>query len=94
MKIKFLTVASALALTLGGTSRGLAQSGPTAVVVDVVVARPLCLAVTAVGSVFFVAALPFAAASDSVKETAEILVVKPAKATFIRKVGDLDALTD
>jgi hypothetical protein len=40
----------------------------------------------------FVVALPFAAASGSVKETADTLVVAPAKATFTRPLGDFTTL--
>jgi hypothetical protein len=44
------------------------------------------------GSVVFVAALPFAAASGSIKATAHTLVVDPAKATFTRPLGDFSSL--
>jgi len=47
-----------------------------------------------VGSAVFVVALPAALFSKSVKKTADALVVKPAKATFTRPLGDMDALTD
>jgi hypothetical protein len=59
-----------------------------AIVADVVLARPGCFAATVVGSVFFVVALPFAALSKSVGKTANSLVVKPAKATFTRPLGE------
>jgi hypothetical protein len=61
-------------------------------VADVAVARPCCFAATVVGSVFFVLALPFAAASHSVRDTAQTLVVDPARATFTRPVGDFSSL--
>jgi hypothetical protein len=41
-----------------------------------------------------VVCLPVAAVSKSVKQTADVLVVKPAKMTFTRPLGDMDALTD
>ena len=44
------------------------------------------------GSAIFVVALPVAAISKSVKKTADTLVAKPAKATFTRPLGDMDAL--
>ena len=65
-----------------------------AVVGDVVVARPLCLAVTVFGMAFFVASLPIAAITRSVTRSSEALVAKPAKATFTRPLGDFDALSD
>ena len=39
-------------------------------------------------------ALPWAAASRSIKETAQMLVIKPAQATFTRPLGDMDALLE
>jgi hypothetical protein len=41
-----------------------------------------------------VVALPAALLSKSVKKTADVLVVKPAKATFTRPVGDMEDLMD
>jgi hypothetical protein len=52
------------------------------------------LVATAVGSAVFVIALPWAAASKSIKQTAATLVAKPAAATFTRPLGDIDALRD
>lgn len=67
---------------------------PEAVVVDTLVVRPACFAVTVFGAAFFVVALPFAAISKSTKQTAQALVVKPAKATFTRPLGQFDGLND
>jgi hypothetical protein len=64
------------------------------VAADAIVVRPACLVATAVGSVVFVVALPWAALSKSVKKTADALVVKPANATFTRPMGDVDALKE
>ena len=61
---------------------------------DALVVRPACLVATVVGSAVFVVALPAAAISKSVKKTADTLVVKPAKATFTRPLGDMEALMD
>jgi len=58
--------------------------------VDVLVARPISLAVTTLGSALFVVSLPFAAASRSTHETAQTLVVGPARDLFTRPVGDFD----
>ncbi len=61
---------------------------------DALVVRPACLVATVVGSAVFVVALPWAAASKSVKKTASTLIVKPANATFTRPLGDMDALKE
>ncbi|HZO84569.1 MAG TPA: hypothetical protein VFC26_05110 [Verrucomicrobiae bacterium] len=65
-----------------------------AMITDVVIARPLCLAATAIGSVFFVVSLPVAAITKDVGRTADALVVTPAKATFTRRLGDFEELKD
>jgi hypothetical protein len=94
MRTKVITVICALAIGWASLAPTYAGNSPTpeAVVADVVLARPGCLVATAVGSVFFVVALPFAALSKSTKKTAEVLVVKPAKATFTRPLGDFEEI--
>ena len=97
MKTICLALVCALALAGAGAPRAAAADktpGPLAVAADAVVVRPLCLASTIVGSALFVVALPVAAASKSVKPTAEALVAKPAAATFKRPLGDLDAMAE
>jgi hypothetical protein len=96
MKTKLLTVVCALAVSLGGVTSSVASSenGPLEVIADVLVGRPGCLVATVIGSAFFVVCLPAAAISKSIPKTADTLVVKPAKATFTRPVGDLEALED
>ncbi len=96
MKTKLLTVVCAVALGLATATPGHAASTPDpgAVVLDFVIARPCCLAVTAVGTALFVVTLPVSAASKSVKSVRHALVDKPAKMTFKRPLGDLDALMD
>ena len=61
---------------------------------DALVVRPVCLVATVIGSAVFVVALPWAAASGSIKKAAHALVVRPAAATFTRPLGDMDALMD
>ena len=58
------------------------------VVADVLIARPLCFAMTVAGAGLFVASLPIAAISRSVHTTARALVGWPAHETFVRKLGD------
>ncbi len=69
-------------------------SEPTSVIVDVLVARPISLAMTTVGSALFVVSLPFAAVSRTTHETAETLVVGPARDLFTRPVGDFNDFLD
>jgi hypothetical protein len=58
-----------------------------AAVADALVARPLMLAGTIGGTGLFVVSLPFSVISGKVKEAADVLVVKPANATFRRCLG-------
>lgn len=93
MKKKLLLTISVTALILSKPLNAPASEGDgPSMMVDVVVARPLCLAATAVGSVFFVLSLPFAAMTRGVGDSAEALVVTPARATFTRPLGDFESL--
>ena len=96
MRAKLLTIICVLAVGLGSAASSSAaeESNPLEVAADAIVVRPACLVATVVGSAVFVVALPAALISKSVKKTADALVVKPAKATFTRPLGDMDALTD
>lgn len=69
------------------------ERGPLAILADALIVRPASLAVTVVGSGLFVATLPFSVPSRSTGTTAEALVGYPARMTFVRPLGDLDALT-
>jgi hypothetical protein len=96
MKAKVIVTLCVLALLLGHVNTASAYDGEegAGIVADVVVARPFCLAATVVGSAFFLLALPFALASNTVDRTANVLVVKPAKATFTRPLGDFEAIKE
>ena len=96
MRTKLLTVICVLAVAFGSVGSAFAtnNSGPLEVAADAIVIRPACLVATVVGSAVFMVALPWAAASKSIKKTADTLVVKPAQATFTRPLGDMDALMD
>lgn len=63
-----------------------------AAVADVLLARPLGLVATVVGTALFVAALPFEALSGDLQEPARVLVVEPARFTFTRPVGQIDTM--
>lgn len=54
---------------------------------DLLIARPILLATTVVGSVLYVVSLPFSLAGGNAKDAADTLVVGPAKATFMRCLG-------
>lgn len=87
---------SVTGLIMGHSERASAapEDSGAAIATDVLIARPACLAATALGSVAFVLALPFAAITKSVGRTADALVVTPAKATFTRPLGDFEALKE
>lgn len=59
---------------------------------DVIVVRPACFLATIVGSAIFVISLPIAATSKSIHKAAHTFVVRPARATFTRPLGDLEDL--
>jgi len=95
MKTKLTTAICALALILGSANSSFASEGDGVnMVADIVLVRPACLVATAVGSVFFIIALPIAAISKSTKKAANALVVQPAKATFTRPLGDMGSLME
>lgn len=58
-----------------------------AMVADAVIARPLLLAATVIGTGVFVLTLPFTLASGSVGKAGKALVVEPGEATFVRCLG-------
>jgi len=91
--IIFLCVA-ALLLSQVNTASAAQNDEGAAMIVDVLIARPACLVATVIGSTFFVVALPFALVSNSVNRAADALVVKPAKATFTRPLGDFDSIPE
>jgi hypothetical protein len=59
-----------------------------AMISDTLILRPLGILATVVGAVVFVVALPFSLTGQNTKDTADTLVVAPAKFTFARPVGD------
>ncbi len=56
-------------------------------IADLVIARPLLIAATAIGAAVFVVSLPFTALGGNVKEAGNSLVVAPGKAAFVRCLG-------
>lgn len=65
------------------------EEEPTAVamVSDLLLVRPALLAITAVGSVAYVASLPFSLIGGNADKAAEVLVLGPANNTFVRCLG-------
>ena len=94
MKATIRLVILVMVILIGAAqpARALDDGSPEAIVADTLVARPACFIATVLGSAFFVVSLPFSALSGSVGETADALVVKPAKATFTRPLGDYSSL--
>jgi len=88
---RITTAACVLALSLCSFTPARAVEGG-GVIVDAILVRPVCLAATAIGSALFVISLPVAAVSKSVKPAAHALVLRPARATFTRPLGDFEDL--
>ena len=61
-----------------------------AMAADLVLARPLGIASTALGCVVFVASLPFSLPGGNTKEAFKATVVKPAAFTFKRPLGEFE----
>jgi hypothetical protein len=89
MKTKIIPIVCAAAMLAATSATAQSHPDPAAVATDAVVGRPVGLAATVIGSVFFVVSLPFAATSGSIRESAHSLVVRPARDTFSRPIGDL-----
>jgi hypothetical protein len=66
-----------------------ADTAPSAVgmAADLLVARPLGLAATVLGTGIFIVALPFALISGDVSDPARRLIAEPAAFTFTRPLG-------
>lgn len=57
-------------------------------VVDGLLVRPIGMAATVVGGAVFIVTLPFSLLGGNVSEASEALVVKPARYTFARPLGE------
>ena len=91
MKTKFLLILCIITFAMGNITLTRADDS-IATVTDVVLVRPGCFIATVFGSVVFVIALPFAAASHSIQETADTLVLAPWHATVTRPIGDFSTI--
>ncbi len=63
------------------------SASPEKMAADIIFIRPLGLVGTAVGSVFYVASLPFTLLGGNAGEAGKKLVVEPAAYTFDRPLG-------
>jgi len=59
-----------------------------AMVADFVIVRPIAIVALVAGSALFVVSLPFSAIGRNIKAAARSLVVKPAKYSFVRPLGE------
>ena len=83
-----LLVASLLSFSAIGHANTLEESpSALAMTTDALILRPLLLATTVVGSVVYLVSLPFSLLGGNTAEAGEVLVVGPAKATFVRCLG-------
>ena len=94
MKARILTICCVAAILLAQTPQACAieDGSPEAMAADILLVRPLAFAATVIGSALFVVALPVTAISKSTAQTAQALVVRPARATFARPIGDMTGL--
>ena len=77
-----------LAFSSVGHARAVDES-PTALAMtgDAIFVRPVLLATTIVGSAVYLVSLPFSLLGGNADEAGEVLVMGPAKATFVRCLG-------
>ncbi len=54
---------------------------------DLLIARPLLIAATAIGAGVFVVTLPFSAAGGNIADAGKALVLEPGEAAFVRCLG-------
>ncbi len=85
-----LALATALALSVGPVLAAEAPKenpGIFAMTGDLMLARPLMLATTVLGTAIFVVSSPFSLLGGNIKDAANTLVYDPFKATFVRCLG-------
>ncbi len=93
--LMFLWCASASAWADADTPPGPSTPAPvgapaSAMLLDLVIVRPLSLVATVAGTGVFIIGLPFSALGGNVAESGRVLVVKPAAYTFQRPLGYYD----
>lgn len=93
-RIVFLVLSALMIVGAAPSTSAFDDHSFEAVAADVVVVRPVSFAATIIGTALFLVALPVAAISKSTSETAEALVVRPARMTFSRPLGELSTMGD
>lgn len=91
-KFRRIVMAFTTAVLLGLSGIGYAnpvQETPSALAMtgDALIARPALLATTVVGAAVYIVSLPFSALGGNAGEAGEVLVMGPARATFVRCLG-------
>lgn len=81
--------AFAPAALAAGAEEELGQPTPGSTFIDALVYRPVGLAAIPVGTVLFVAMLPFSATGGNIGQSFDNLVIAPIKYTFARPLGDI-----
>lgn len=91
-RLRIFLLAAALTVSPVAGADVRAGESPTAASMgfDLVMARPLGIAGTVLGTGLFVVSLPFSALGANVEEAAVRLVAEPAKFTFVRPLGEFD----
>lgn len=91
MKKRLILIGCVLTVALLSAKAEVASAANSEqIAADVLVVRPVSFVGTVLGSVVFVVTLPFTAPCHGVHAAAQALVVKPAKYTFTRELGDVD----
>ena len=75
-------------MPLGRAAEGPESDSAGPAVIDALVVRPMMLARTLFGIGTFLVSLPFTIPGDNVDAAAEVLVVEPARDTFLRPLGE------
>lgn len=89
LSVAFLLSLPQLSLAAQSSNSGVVEEKPTALAMtgDLIIARPALLGITIVGTVVFLVSAPFSLMGGNFKESARVLVGKPAQATFVRCLG-------
>ncbi len=88
-RFALLLVCASLVGMPGGPALAAPDGKPSAgeMTADLVVARPVGVAVTAIGAAVFLVSLPFTLIAGDTGQAADTLVKGPAKETFVRCLG-------
>ncbi len=89
MAVSMAILLSMPQISMAAKSSNVVLEEPTALAMtgDLLVARPVGLVVTVVGTAAFLISLPFSLLGGNSGEAAKTLVVGPAKTTFVRCLG-------